>query len=75
VVTTPDGAEGLDIRPGEDALVGSTPAEISSALAQVLSDAALSTALAENGRRLVRSRYVPDSAYRALDQVFTPDSQ
>jgi hypothetical protein len=28
------------------------------------------TALANNGRNLVRERYVPEVAYAALDQVF-----
>lgn len=72
VVTTPDGAEGLDIRPGVHALVGSTPAELSDALARVMSDDAIWTSLADNGRRIVRERYVPETAYRALDRVFAP---
>ncbi|MGH2555387.1 MAG: glycosyltransferase, partial [Actinomycetota bacterium] len=72
VVTTPDGAEGLDIRPGVHALVGSTPAELSDALARVMSDDAIWASLADNGRRIVRERYVPETAYRALDRVFAP---
>ncbi len=73
VVTTPDGAEGLDIRPGEHVLVGSSPSEISDALVRVMIDDALWKVLSENGRRLVRDLYVPDRAYRALDEVFAAD--
>jgi len=73
VVTTPDGAEGLDIRPDEHALVGSSPSEISDALVRVMTDDALWKVLSENGRRLVRDLYVPDRAYRALDEVFAAD--
>lgn len=70
VVTTPEGAEGLDIRPGEHALVASSPPEFSEALAWVATDDAAWTALSDHGRRLVRERYVPDVAYRVLDEVF-----
>jgi len=73
VVTTPDGAEGLDIRPGEHVLVGSSPSEISDALVRVMIDDALWKVLSANGRRLVRDLYVPDRAYRALDEVFAAD--
>jgi glycosyltransferase involved in cell wall biosynthesis len=70
VVTTPEGAEGLDIRSGEHALVGSSAPAIAHALMQVLTDDDTWTALAQGGRRLVRERYVPEIAYAALDQVF-----
>jgi glycosyltransferase involved in cell wall biosynthesis len=74
VVTTPEGAEGLDIRPGEHALVGATPAEMVDSLVRVMSDDAVWAALAENGRRLVRERYRPETAYRILDRVFGADT-
>jgi glycosyltransferase involved in cell wall biosynthesis len=70
VVTTPDGAEGLDICPGEHALVGSTALEISDSLVHVLTNDSVWRMLAENGRRLVRERYTPEEAYRVLDGVF-----
>jgi glycosyltransferase involved in cell wall biosynthesis len=73
VVTTSDGAEGIGVRPGEHALVGSSSEELSDALVRVLTDDALWTALAENGRRLVRQLYVPQKAYRALDEVFASE--
>jgi glycosyltransferase involved in cell wall biosynthesis len=70
VVTTPEGAEGLDIRSGEQALVGSSAPAIAQALIQVLTDDDTWTALANAGRRLIRDRYVPETAYQALDRVF-----
>jgi glycosyltransferase involved in cell wall biosynthesis len=69
VVATPDGIEGLDIRPGVEALVGSTPAEIADVLLRVLTDDAVWTSLAEGGRRLVRERFTPGVAFRSLDDV------
>jgi polysaccharide biosynthesis protein PslH len=69
VVSTPDGAEGLNISPGEHALVGSTPTEFADSLASVLSDDALWRSLAKNGRNLIRERFTPERAYRALDDV------
>jgi glycosyltransferase involved in cell wall biosynthesis len=70
VVTTPEGAEGLGIRSGEQALVGSSAPAIVHALMQVLTDDDTWMALARGGRRFVRERYVPEIAYSALDQVF-----
>jgi glycosyltransferase involved in cell wall biosynthesis len=74
VVTTPDGAEGLGICPGEQALVGSTPAEIADSLVRVLTDDAAWAELAEKGRTLVRERFTPEVAFRALDDVLTAAS-
>lgn len=75
VVTTRDGAEGLAIRAGEHALVGTTAAELSDALVRVLTEDPLWTTLAENGRRLVRERYVPEVAYQVLDEVFAGEGR
>lgn len=73
VVTTPDGAEGLGIRPGEHALVAFTPSDVSDALVQVMTDDAAWTRLSANGRSLVRERYVPEIAYAVLDEVFAEE--
>ena len=70
-VTTPDGAEGLAIRPGMHALVASSPAEFADALACLAGEDHTWRALSENGRQLIRARYVPEVAYRVLDEVFT----
>jgi glycosyltransferase involved in cell wall biosynthesis len=69
VVTTPEGAEGLDIR-SEHARVGSSAPAMVHALIRVLTDEDTWRILAQGGRRLVRERYVPEIAYSALDQVF-----
>ena len=70
VVTTPEGAEGLEIRPGRHALVGGTVAETVDAVVRVMTDDAAWTALAEHGRRLICERYVPEVAFTGLDDVF-----
>jgi polysaccharide biosynthesis protein PslH len=70
VVTTSDGAEGLDVRPGEHVLIGSGPQELVDALVRVMGDDGVWSTLSENGRRLVRDRYTPETAYRVLDEVF-----
>jgi glycosyltransferase involved in cell wall biosynthesis len=73
VVTTPDGAEGLDVLPGEHVLIGSSPEELVDALVRVMDDDGVWSTLSENGRRLIRDRYTPETAYRVLDEVFAPD--
>jgi len=70
VVTTPDGAEGLAIRPGRDALVSATPGAMADALARLMTDDETWKELSRNGRALVRKRYVADAAYPILDRIF-----
>ncbi len=66
VVSTPDGAAGLDVVDGEHLLIASGPRAIAEALARVIADEALWRKLSENGRRLIQERYRPEIAYRAL---------
>jgi glycosyltransferase involved in cell wall biosynthesis len=67
VVTGPDGAAGLDVVSGEHLLVAADPDRLLSALQRILRDDDLWTTLARNGRDLVRTRYVPEVAFGALD--------
>ncbi len=57
VVSTSKGAEGLDVRPGENILIGDTPASFASAVLGVLEDPSLRARLAAGGRSLVGERY------------------
>lgn len=57
VVTTPKGAEGLDIVPGTHALFASTPAELADAAVRVMTQPCLAASLADAGRRLVDESY------------------
>ncbi len=57
VVSTSKGAEGLDVRPGEDILLADDPAGFAGAVIRLLNDPALRQRLAANGRRLVADKY------------------
>jgi glycosyltransferase involved in cell wall biosynthesis len=67
VVSGPDGAAGLDVVSGEQLLVADDPERLLSALQRILRDDDLWTKLARGGRDLVRTRYVPEVAFGALD--------
>jgi polysaccharide biosynthesis protein PslH len=71
VVATADAARGLDVTAGEDLLVATDSNDVVRALTRVLTDDASWRALSEHGRDLVRRRYVPDVAFRSLDDALT----
>ena len=73
VVTTGEGAEGLDVLPGEHLLVADRPETMAGPAARVLSDEALWTSLANAGRALIRDRYVPEVAFAELATVLRVD--
>lgn len=73
VVSTTIGAEGIDVEHNRNILIADSPAEMAEAVCRILKDPALARNLAEEGRRLVESRYawksIADSmyeTYRAL---------
>lgn len=70
VVTTTVGAEGIDIRPGTDVLVGDTPEAFAEAVVALLTDRALNARLRDAGRRAVAARYDWRHVYRAVDTVY-----
>ena len=57
VVSTPQGAEGLEVTDGRELLLASTPEAFGDQLIRVLEDAALARRLAEQARRLVEEKY------------------
>jgi glycosyltransferase involved in cell wall biosynthesis len=57
VVSTPKGVEGLDLVPGKEVLVASTPSEFARAVLEVLDDPGRRAELAAAGRRAVEERY------------------
>jgi|RhiMethySRZTD1v2_1073278.scaffolds.fasta_scaffold01159_12 glycosyltransferase involved in cell wall biosynthesis len=73
VVTTGEGAEGLDVLPGEHLLVADRPETMAGPAARVLTDEALWTSLANAGRALIRDRYVPEVAFAELATVLRVD--
>lgn len=65
VVTTPKGAEGIDLVDGEDALLASTTGELASACIALMRDPSAADRIGAAGRRLVERRY----SSAALDDV------
>jgi glycosyltransferase involved in cell wall biosynthesis len=57
VVSTTKGAEGLDVTPGHDILIGDTADELAAHVLRLLDDPALATRLAHAARELVRTQY------------------
>jgi len=57
VISTTIGAEGLEVEPGKDILLADRPEEFAKAVLQVLGDPALRKQLAQNGRKVVETRY------------------
>lgn len=57
VVSTPEGAEGLDVVPGEHLLIARDVGEFVSGVVGLLQDDGMARYLAANGRKLVEERY------------------
>jgi len=70
-VASPEGAEGLDAVPGEHLLVAADAESMAEAVCRLMADDDLWRVLSENGRALIRSRYLPEVAYRPLDEVLS----
>jgi glycosyltransferase involved in cell wall biosynthesis len=69
VVTTKDGAGGLEVVAGEHLLVADGPEAMASLISRTLTDDALWVGLRDAGRALIRERYVPEVAFGELDRV------
>lgn len=69
VVTTAEGAEGLEVVAGEHLLVADRPETMAAPAARILTDDELWTSLANAGRGLIRDRYVPEVAFAELARV------
>jgi glycosyltransferase involved in cell wall biosynthesis len=70
-VASPEGAEGLDAVPGQHLLVASDAESMAEAMCRLMADDGLWRVLSENGRALVRSRYLAEVAYQPLDEVLS----
>ncbi len=71
VVTSPEGVEGLNLVTGEHLLVADDPQSMAEAVVRLVVDPELWRSLSENGRALVRRRYLAETAYRPLDEVLS----
>lgn len=70
VVSTTLGAEGLDIRPGHDAIIGDTADEIADAVVNLETHSEIWKDLAKQGRRLVTERYDWSIVGAGLKQIY-----
>jgi glycosyltransferase involved in cell wall biosynthesis len=69
VVATTDAAAGLDATAGVHLLEAAGPGALAEPVARVLADEGLWRRLSTEGRRLVGERYVPPTAFVALDEA------
>ena len=68
VAVSPEGAEGLEVVPGESALVADSDTAFAAAVVRLLTDEVLWQRLSERGRVLIRERYLADAAFGALEE-------
>jgi glycosyltransferase involved in cell wall biosynthesis len=69
VVTTPIGAEGLDLVQGEHALIGADSADLAAGITRLLTDDELWHRLAQQGADHVDARHRPDVVHRTFDEI------
>lgn len=70
VVATNIGAEGIELRHGETALIADDPKEFAGHVVHVLTDSALRERLGVNGRKFIVENYDWRANYAKLDQAF-----
>ncbi|MEZ5290870.1 MAG: glycosyltransferase [Vicinamibacterales bacterium] len=70
VVSTTQGAEGLDVTPEHDILLADTAAGLAAHVCRLLDDAALADRLARAGRELVERTYDWSRCFGALDVLY-----
>lgn len=70
VVSTTVGAEGIDVTSGEDIVLADGADDFAQATVRVLSDPALATRIADNGRRLMREQYGWDRVGERLLAIY-----
>ncbi|HEY0638246.1 MAG TPA: glycosyltransferase [Pseudonocardiaceae bacterium] len=61
--------EGMDLRPGRDALVGDTPAELADAIVRLLTDDTLWTTISAGGKTAIATQFGPTAARTVLESV------
>ncbi len=69
VVASPQSAQGLDVVPGEHIIMARSDQAMADAVVDLLQNPSRWKVLSQNGRALVRARYVAEVAYRSLDSV------
>jgi glycosyltransferase involved in cell wall biosynthesis len=70
IVSTTIGAEGIEVREGENVLIADQPGAFAQAVVRVLCDQELQRRLRANGRQWVESHYDWQRIYGAWDEVY-----
>jgi glycosyltransferase involved in cell wall biosynthesis len=70
IVSTSIGAEGIEVRDGENVLIADEPEAFAEAVVRVMQDAALQARLRAQGRAWVEARYDWRRVYGAWDEVY-----
>jgi len=70
VITTPTGIEGLSARNYHEALIASSETGLADLTIRVLTDTKLYSKLANNGRKLVESKFSWKSIAQRLDNIY-----
>jgi glycosyltransferase involved in cell wall biosynthesis len=70
VVSTPVGAEGIQVRPGENIMIAAGAEQFASAVLRVLIDGSLNERLRAAGRSWVEAKYAWQTAYARVDEVY-----
>jgi glycosyltransferase involved in cell wall biosynthesis len=71
VVASEEAVEGIEVIAGEHLLTAGDGEAMAAEVVRLLSDAALWVSLSENGRQLVREKYVAEKAFGVLEEVLT----
>ncbi|HUF54176.1 MAG TPA: glycosyltransferase family 4 protein [Dehalococcoidia bacterium] len=75
VVASVQAAQGLDVVPGDHLMIARSDGEMIDDIVRLMTDAARWRVLSENGRALVRGKYVAEIVFTALDRVLTSSGQ
>lgn len=71
VVASPQGAEGLEVVAGHHLLIAADADSMAEAISRLLAEEGLWQSLSENGRALIRRRYLAEMAYGPLDEALS----
>ena len=70
IVSTPIGAEGIDVRDGKNILLAGDAPAFASAVCQLLTDDSLNRRMRVSGRNWVERNYSWQAVYQKVDQVY-----
>jgi len=69
VVATTLGAEGIDVRPGEDIMIGDTPEAFAASCLELIQNSGRRRSIAQLGRRLIEEKYSDRTIAAAINKA------